>query len=179
MMWTTQPFILLLCLRVEDGQAFGRTVSINIHSPTISSTALGISKQLAQKIDEYYYYQEHKKEVDEKAQQRILQYLDPHLPMGLDAVDLTVAALTPTQRVRDTKLVMKNPKSYCQDRCLATGFCDIFEDVFEFSQEEARQFCSECIISDEEDHLCDVPEGSVHEYYNKLLEENRKKGFRL
>mmetsp|Transcript_4696 Transcript_4696/g.9227 ORF Transcript_4696/g.9227 Transcript_4696/m.9227 type:complete len:93 (+) Transcript_4696:755-1033(+) len=71
---------------------------------------------------------------------------------------------------------------YCRDRCLATGFCDVFEEAYDYSQEEARAFCTECVVAVDEDgdeHLCDLPEGSIEQYYEDLLKENRKKGLRL
>uniref|UniRef100_A0A7S1G0I8 Apple domain-containing protein n=2 Tax=Corethron hystrix TaxID=216773 RepID=A0A7S1G0I8_9STRA len=180
---TLKPILTVLLICVHDVEALGKPSFVSTRSCLVkSSTTLGISKELAKKLDENYYYQEHKKEIDEDFQNRILGYLDTHLPLGLDAVDLDADTITPTQRVRDTKLAMKDMSRYCRDRCLATGFCDVFEEAYDYSQEEARAFCTECVVAVDEDgdeHLCDLPEGSIEQYYEDLLKENRKKGLRL
>jgi hypothetical protein len=32
------------------------------------------------------------------------------------------------QWIRDEKLARTNPEQYCMDRCIATGYCDVYED---------------------------------------------------
>lgn len=38
------------------------------------------------------------------------------------------------QLLRDQKLARANPQQYCADRCIATGYCDVFEDLYVFSR---------------------------------------------
>jgi Ca2+-binding EF-hand superfamily protein len=51
--------------------------------------------------------------------------------------------------VRDRKLADENPKKYCADRCLATGFCDALEDFYDMTTSQVQTFCEQCAGSDE------------------------------
>jgi hypothetical protein len=33
------------------------------------------------------------------------------------------------QKARDRSMAKKNPQQYCADRCIATGNCDVYEDM--------------------------------------------------
>eukprot|EP00979_Chaetoceros_neogracilis_P016450 scaffold8032_cov265-Chaetoceros_neogracile.AAC.11 len=50
-----------------------------------------------------------------------------------------------------------NPEKYCADRCISTGYCDVYEDMLEMSAEDVIQFCEECVLSDNEEP-CNIPE---------------------
>jgi len=50
---------------------------------------------------------------------------------------------------RDAKLAAENPKAYCADRCLATGFCDALEDFYDMSTSQVQTFCEACAGDDE------------------------------
>ena len=58
---------------------------------------------------------------------------------------------------RDKRMAKRNPEKYCADRCVATGHCDVFEDMFEMGPEEVLKFCTECVLSEDEEP-CDIPE---------------------
>jgi hypothetical protein len=75
--------------------------------------------------------------------------------------------LNPRELYKDRQLAKKNPAAYCPDRCLATGNCDVFEDVFELSPEQVMAFCSNCVLSDGEEP-CDVPEAYLDGGFDKL-----------
>jgi len=47
-------------------------------------------------------------------------------------------------RRRDEKLAFDNPKAWCADRCLATGYCDVFEDVYDMTTAQVKKFCEAC-----------------------------------
>lgn len=64
---------------------------------------------------------------------------------------------------KDKRLAFKDPERYCADRCVATGNCDIFEDFYEMSPEQVIAFCTECVLSEDEDGECEIPEG----FYDK------------
>merc|ERR1719506_977669 len=53
------------------------------------------------------------------------------------------------QRRRDEKLARTNPKAWCADRCLATGYCDVLEDFYEMTTSQVQSFCEKCAGSDE------------------------------
>ena len=67
---------------------------------------------------------------------------------------------------RDERMAFTKVEKYCQDRCLATGNCDILEDFYELSSSDVLKFCEECVLFDDEEGLdvdgdagsCDVPE---------------------
>jgi hypothetical protein len=52
-------------------------------------------------------------------------------------------------RRRDEKLALDNPKAWCADRCLATGYCDVLEDFYEMSTAQVQKFCEACAGGDE------------------------------
>ena len=53
------------------------------------------------------------------------------------------------QRRRDEKLAQEDPKAYCADRCLATGYCDVIEDIYEMTTTQVQKFCEHCGGADE------------------------------
>ena len=54
-----------------------------------------------------------------------------------------------TNRFRDEKLAKENPKAYCADRCLATGHCEVLEDIYEMATSQVQKFCEACAGDDE------------------------------
>lgn len=69
---------------------------------------------------------------------------------------------------KDQRLAEKNPESYCADRCLSTGNCEVFEDFFELSALEVVKFCTDCVLS-EDDEPCDIPEAALEKYTEEGL----------
>ena len=61
---------------------------------------------------------------------------------------------------RDKRLAEKSPENYCADRCLATGNCDVYEDMFRMTPSQVIEFCTNCVLAlDDEDPVeCDIPE---------------------
>ena len=87
---------------------------------------------------------------------------EPTLPMGFDFN--SVAELVPNkdaaakiQRRKDKRMARDDPARYCADRCVATGSCEVWEDMFELSAKEVQMFCNDCVLSEGEEP-CDVPE---------------------
>lgn len=60
-------------------------------------------------------------------------------------------------RRKDERMAEDDPMRYCADRCVSTGNCDVFEDMFDMGPEEVVKFCTECVLSEEEEP-CDVPQ---------------------
>ena len=63
---------------------------------------------------------------------------------------------TSPRRRKDEKMASNDPMRYCADRCVTTGNCDVFEDMFDLGPEEVIKFCKDCVLSEEEEP-CDVP----------------------
>mmetsp|Transcript_19563 Transcript_19563/g.34360 ORF Transcript_19563/g.34360 Transcript_19563/m.34360 type:complete len:181 (+) Transcript_19563:300-842(+) len=66
-------------------------------------------------------------------------------------------SISSPRRRKDEKMAENDPMRYCADRCVTTGNCDVFEDMFEMGPSEVIKFCNECVLS-EEDEPCDIPE---------------------
>lgn len=87
---------------------------------------------------------------------------DPAIPQGFDfnsGADLqpNADAAKKIQMRKDKRMARDDPARYCADRCVATGNCEVWEDMFEMAATEVQQFCTECVLSEEEEP-CDVPE---------------------
>jgi hypothetical protein len=61
------------------------------------------------------------------------------------------------QMVKDKKMAREDPMRYCADRCIATGNCDVYEDIFQLSPQEVLSFCNDCVLSEEKEE-CDIPD---------------------
>jgi hypothetical protein len=122
------------------------------------------------RIDRALYYQHHKKEMENKWEEKNLKVLEPTLPQNYDAGDYFNAMNSDDsedkmiQKRKDKRLAIKNPERYCADRCMTTGSCEIFEEMFDMSPQQVMEFCEECVLSEDEDP-CAVPpkflEGNV------------------
>lgn len=60
-----------------------------------------------------------------------------------------VSAFPDSVSLRDKRLAEKNPREFCLDRCLATGYCDALEDLMEMTTLEVKKFCDSCSHEDE------------------------------
>jgi hypothetical protein len=90
--------------------------------------------------------------------------LEHDLPAQFDAADDDF--FEPTfhiQEKKDRKMAREHPQQYCADRCLATGYCDAFEDIFDFSPAEVIGFCTDCVLSEDEEP-CDIPYDAMDEF---------------
>jgi len=107
--------------------------------------------------------------MEHKWDEKNRKVLEPSLPQSFDTGDYFNAMSDKNdegnmiQKRKDKKLASKNPESYCSDRCVTTGSCEIFEEMFDMSPQEVMAFCEECVLSEEEEP-CTVPA--------KFLEEN-------
>jgi hypothetical protein len=113
-------------------------------------------------IDGELFRQGHKQEFENKWMEKnrnvILHQLNKDGP-DMDA--MPDEQLNFREKFRDTKMAATDPQRYCADRCIATGNCDVYEDIFEFSPEEVIAFCNDCVLVDEEDpehDTCDIPD---------------------
>jgi hypothetical protein len=87
------------------------------------------------------------------------EYFDMMSPRDIlgfsSGVDRTKDTSSPRRR-KDEKMAEDDPMRYCADRCVTTGNCDVFEDMFDMDPTEVITFCKECVLSEEEEP-CDVP----------------------
>lgn len=104
--------------------------------------------------------QEYEKQVGKKNKAAT----EPALPSNFDSGNFfgmlnpnSVEQEDSVQKRRDTRMARNNPEQYCADRCVSTGYCDVYEDMFEMSPAEVLKFCKDCVLSDEEEP-CDIPD---------------------
>mmetsp|Transcript_38070 Transcript_38070/g.46481 ORF Transcript_38070/g.46481 Transcript_38070/m.46481 type:complete len:172 (-) Transcript_38070:88-603(-) len=123
-------------------------------------TFLNLEDDIADMIDNELIRLYTKDQVDEIKRQRTQKALTPELPRDFDfQFDEEIMAndKDSLQMVKDRRLAEKDPARYCADRCVSTGYCDVFEEFFDFSAQEVLAFCTECVLSDDEEP-CDVPD---------------------
>lgn len=119
--------VLFASLLLPNGQGF----VIPLPTTTGSSSRLFLEKRVAELIDQELYRQGHKQEYErtwmEKNREAVVVKTDsePNYMM-LDDDDLANLR----QRRKDELLAKNDPQRYCADRCIATGNCDVFEDLY-------------------------------------------------
>jgi hypothetical protein len=108
---------------------------------TTTPTTLFLENWVADMIDHELYRQNHKKEYENawmaKNKNAILHSLGGNDPD--DALSSIGSSTTSVfeeqlenfrQHNKDIKLAQHDPQRYCADRCVSTGNCDIYEDVY-------------------------------------------------
>lgn len=96
------------------------------------STRLFIEDEIADMIDKELYRQQHLKDFEnewmEKNKEAVLLRLnsDDYM-MGMGEEDLRENF---RQMQKDKKLASKDPYAYCAERCITTGNCDVYEDLY-------------------------------------------------
>uniref|UniRef100_A0A7S0EQH5 Uncharacterized protein n=1 Tax=Phaeocystis antarctica TaxID=33657 RepID=A0A7S0EQH5_9EUKA len=84
---------------------------------------------------------------------------------GMDAAEAADnAKANPMQRSKDTRLAERDTRQWCLDRCLATGYCEVIEDLWELSSEQVMAFCEHCAEEDE----CELVYDKADEYMGHL-----------
>jgi hypothetical protein len=74
------------------------------------------------------------------------------------------------QMRKDKRMYREDPARYCADRCVATGHCQVIEDIFDMDAMEVQKFCLECVLSDGEEP-CELPD--------KFLEDAGKNSWEI
>ena len=94
--------------------------------------------------------------------------IEPVLPTNFDFDDFVELNNDDTIELRrDRRMVRKNPAQYCADRCVSTGHCEVFEDMLDMGPQEVMKFCTDCVLSEEEEP-CDIPEAMFADDYPEL-----------
>lgn len=81
-----------------------------------------------------------------------------HVPAFVEGEETDMSEFR--QAAKDRKLARQDPQRYCADRCVATGNCDVYEDIFELTPQEVLSFCNDCVLNESEDadSECVIPD---------------------
>jgi hypothetical protein len=114
----------------QNGQSFS---VVPLPATARPSSRLFLEKRIAELIDQELYRERHKQDYErewmEKNRQAVAVKTDVDESsnyLQLDDDDLSNLR----QRKKDELLAKNDPQRYCADRCIATGNCDIFEDLY-------------------------------------------------
>jgi hypothetical protein len=114
-------------------------------------------------IDGELYRQAHKKEYEEQWMEKNRNAVLSRIETGFVNVDGDVDREDFRMYQRDRRLAFRDPERYCADRCVATGNCDVYEDFYEMTPEQVIAFCTDCVLSEDEDAECPIPDA----FYDK------------
>mmetsp|Transcript_6642 Transcript_6642/g.9704 ORF Transcript_6642/g.9704 Transcript_6642/m.9704 type:complete len:178 (-) Transcript_6642:29-562(-) len=138
-----------------------------------ASTALNLDPTIAKMLDDEYYKTTHREDYEEEFHRKNQEFMEQALPQNFDVDESSLAEpVLHRQEVRDRKMARRDPQRYCADRCISTGFCDAFEDFFEFSPEEVLDFCTDCVLSEDEEP-CDIPYDAMDKFLERETENMR------
>ena len=135
-----------------------------------TSTKLFLEQDIADMIDKEFSRQQHKKEFEaqwmHKNREAMLHSYHRHSMPDveqdnyqfhvLEAADDHDDLVSMRQYHKDKILAQEHPEIYCADRCIATGHCDVYEDIFDFDPAQVLEFCQDCVLSDKEEP-CELP----------------------
>ena len=143
-------FVSLMLISMTTTMTFAYTV-LRRQSATQQQRQLPlhmIDRNIADMIDQEYYRQHHKEEYHQQWMERHQPQIKTK-PSNLDHTNsdmmMTMVGVLDTytisnddddvilnrrQLLRDEKLARTNPQQYCMDRCIATGYCDVYEDLY-------------------------------------------------
>lgn len=139
---------------------FATILSVSGFSPMANSarrvqTELYLKDSVAQMIDNELVRLASKEETEKAFLEKNKKVMENILPADFE-LEFTDNDVMIEQR-KDKKMAYSNPERYCADRCVSTGNCDVYEDMYQLSPQEVMKFCTDCVLS-EEDEPCDVPD---------------------
>jgi hypothetical protein len=140
MKFTVYSFVSALSL---TALADGFTI-LTPKSTRPSLTTVYLEDRIARMIDREYYREQHLSEFEsewmKQNREAVLHGLrdtaDPYMATHIDSPDQEFR-----ERARDRMLAIKEPERYCADRCMSTGNCDIYEDLYVESMGIGRGPC--------------------------------------
>lgn len=120
--------------------------------------SLSNSHRIDNEVERLHHFKDWKRKQDEKLRKDREEYVEK----GFDFNSVTnfqpdPGAAKKIQMRKDKRMARTDPMKYCADRCVATGSCEVWEDMFNMKADEVQQFCNECVLSEDEEP-CDVPE---------------------
>eukprot|EP00553_Chaetoceros_curvisetus_P007791 CAMPEP_0204612990 /NCGR_PEP_ID=MMETSP0717-20131115/1026_1 /ASSEMBLY_ACC=CAM_ASM_000666 /TAXON_ID=230516 /ORGANISM="Chaetoceros curvisetus" /LENGTH=124 /DNA_ID=CAMNT_0051625269 /DNA_START=208 /DNA_END=582 /DNA_ORIENTATION=+ len=102
-----------------------------------------------------------KNEYDKQLTAKTNQVLEEHIPEDFSINTSTFTELgadaDTIELRRDVRMIERNPQKYCADRCVSTGHCEVLEDMFHLDASEVVKFCTDCVLSEDEEP-CDIPQ---------------------
>lgn len=111
---------------------------------------------------------ENKEEYEKAWKAKNQKVIEPVLPTTFNYDDFAeLNGSDVIERRRDARMARKSPERYCADRCVSTGHCDVFEDILEMDAMEVMKFCTDCVLSEEEEP-CDIPEKMLDDSFLSL-----------
>ena len=134
-----------------------------------TSTTVFLEDKIAEMIDGELVRQGHLNEWETEWARKNKKYTapmgdNPDATASLMAGDFGANNLNPMELRRDKALADRDPQQYCADRCVATGNCDVYEDMFSLSPIEVVQFCKECVLPEDDEHECAIPEAMYSDH---------------
>eukprot|EP00566_Odontella_aurita_P026814 CAMPEP_0113590900 /NCGR_PEP_ID=MMETSP0015_2-20120614/36945_1 /TAXON_ID=2838 /ORGANISM="Odontella" /LENGTH=180 /DNA_ID=CAMNT_0000497171 /DNA_START=121 /DNA_END=663 /DNA_ORIENTATION=+ /assembly_acc=CAM_ASM_000160 len=120
-------------------------------------TALNLEDNVAEMIDKEMHRLQHLNEYGAEWHKKNRAMIEPTLPTEMDVADDPYEVINRVVPVRDRRLADRDPQSYCADRCVGSGYCEVYEDLFDMTPSEVLAFCSECVLSEEEEP-CGIPD---------------------
>ena len=139
-----------------------------------SLLVLNLDKNIADMVDKQYYAVTHPdfiKSKEELYRKRNAAYLSEEkvVPTEFEGVDMIrTDAKDYAQYRKDKFLASKDPQRYCVERCISTGSCEVYEDIFTFTPEEVTRFCTDCVLSEEEEP-CDIPPEAMDSFFESTM----------
>ena len=127
---------LLLLTAIGSRNSCGRAFVVDPTRPSSGafrrSTRLFIEDEIADMIDRELYRQQHLKDFEnewmEKNKDAVLSRLNSdEYMLNMQEEDLRESF---RQMQKDKKLAEKDPYAYCAERCVTTGNCDVYEDLY-------------------------------------------------
>lgn len=96
------------------------------------ATTLFLEDHIADLIDQELERLRHKKDIEKAFIQKNEAFIKNDLPASFDFDDTMAMQdiMGPRQKKKDKKLARQDPRAYCADRCVATGNCEVYEDMY-------------------------------------------------
>jgi hypothetical protein len=126
-MKTSSPSLLALIATVflSSSNAFVVRPQIN----AASSTRLFLEDRIADMIDGEIFRQSHKKEFEAEWMEKNREAIFHRMKTEFMPEAVVLPDEDYRQHNKDKILADKDPQAYCADRCVATGNCEIYEDL--------------------------------------------------
>ena len=122
--------LALLAMSAIASPASAFTVRPSPVTMATTTTQLFLQDWVADLIDQELYRQGHKKEYEsawmEKNRAAVLSRMESDFGPIMDGPDETEFRM----HNKDKRMAEEDPERYCADRCIATGNCDIYEDLY-------------------------------------------------
>ena len=115
------------------------------------------TNRIDNELDRLQNYSEWKRKQDEKRNKGRDEVLPSNFDFNSAISDFQPNAAQKIQLRKDKRMARDDPARYCADRCVATGNCQVWEDMFDMAADEVQEFCKECVLSEDEEP-CDVPD---------------------